>query len=284
MSWGSRRACSSMRRTCRRWRENGAVRPLDHRPAGRHHHGAVDHAHGPAAPGPRDRGQRLVLSRPVGDLAVASVEPAGGRREGLGSGEAARSGLHLRQAVLVVQHVLERRHRSHAAAHVPGGWPQAAGHPHASGRTSRRTAGRTGSVPAVPLLGPGRRHRIEPLDRAQRTARAGAAATDAHARLPAAPGLRPAAFRVRTTRASRRRSRPWMRCASRSSRRPERSARTWWCCPSTASPRCRVRCTSIVPCARPAGSRCGSNGGANNSMPGPPTLSPWPTTNSRTST
>jgi hypothetical protein len=42
-----------------------------------------------------------------------------------------------------------------------------AGHPHAPGRPSRRTAGQPGRVSAVPLLGPGRRHRIEPVDRAQ---------------------------------------------------------------------------------------------------------------------
>ena len=34
--------------------------------------------------------------------------------------KAARSGLHLRQVVLVVQHVLECRHRSHTATDVPG--------------------------------------------------------------------------------------------------------------------------------------------------------------------
>ena len=56
----------------------------------------------------RHRRQRLVLPRPDGGLAVAAVEPAGRRREDLGGGQAARSGLHLRQAVLVVQHVRER--------------------------------------------------------------------------------------------------------------------------------------------------------------------------------
>ena len=48
-------------------------------------------------------------------------------------------------------------------------------------------------VPAVPLLGPGRRHRVEPLDRRERAACARAAAPDADARVPAASRLRPAA-------------------------------------------------------------------------------------------
>ena len=41
-------------------------------------------------------------------MAVAAVEPPGRRREDLGGRQAARSGLHLRQDVLVVQHVRQR--------------------------------------------------------------------------------------------------------------------------------------------------------------------------------
>ncbi len=58
--------------------------------------------------------------------------------------EAARSRrpvVHLRQAVLVVQHVFDRGLRGHAAADVSGRRPQASRYPHSPGRAARRTAG-----------------------------------------------------------------------------------------------------------------------------------------------
>ena len=63
------------------------------------------------------------------------------------------------------------RHRGDAAADVPGRRPQAAGHLHQPARAARRAAAAARAVPAVPLLGAGRGHRLQPLDRALRAGR-----------------------------------------------------------------------------------------------------------------
>ena len=114
--------------------------------------------------------------------------------------------------------------------------------------------GALGRVPAVQLLGPGADIVSSRVDRRQRAARARAAPADAHARVPAAPRLRPAAPRAAASghrRASRRTS---MRlCGALIAKARSASERTWWCCPSTASPRCRGRFTSTARCAKPAG-------------------------------
>ena len=126
------------------------------RHAGRHEHGAVDVPHRSAAARARHRRQRLVLSRPVRGLALAAVESAGRRREDLGCGATARSGVHLRQAVLVVQHVRQRRLLGHAAADVSGRRAQAARHLHPAGRgfaTSCRAS--SGEFPLFRFWGPG---------------------------------------------------------------------------------------------------------------------------------
>ena len=88
-------------------------------------------------------------------------------------------------------------YHGHAAPDVPGRRPQAPGHLHAAGRAARRAAARARDIPAVPLLGPG-----APTSSPTRWIAARAlrvlerAAADAHARLPAAPRLRPAAPRA----------------------------------------------------------------------------------------
>ena len=69
--------------------------------------GAIHFRHRHAAARARHRRQRLVFPRPVRDLAVAPVQPPGRRREVLGRGTPPRPVLHLRQAVLVVQHVFD---------------------------------------------------------------------------------------------------------------------------------------------------------------------------------
>ena len=59
------------------------------------------------------------------------------RREGLGGGQAARPGVHLRPDVLVVQHVLLGRLERHAAADVPGRRPQDPGPLRLAARAAR---------------------------------------------------------------------------------------------------------------------------------------------------
>ena len=184
--------------------------------AGGHLHRAVDAGHGPAALRPRLRRQRLVFSRSRRGDAVAAVEPSGERREDLGCRQAARSGLHLRQDVLVVQHVRQRRLERHAAADVSGRRPQDPRPLHLSGRAARRARQEARRLPAVQVLGPGRRHRIQRLDRARDRACARDPQADAHALLPAASRLQPAAPRPRSgaSRASPRTWRRSTRCAA----------------------------------------------------------------------
>ena len=111
----------------RRLAAQGAHASARHRNAGGDLHRAVDPGHGADAGRPRRRGQRLVLPRAGRGLAVAPVEPADRRREDLGSRQTTRSRLHLRQDVLVVQHVRLGRLERDAAADVPGGRPQDTG-------------------------------------------------------------------------------------------------------------------------------------------------------------
>ncbi len=68
--------------------------------------------------------------------------------------QAPRSRVHLRQAVLVVQHVLQRRHRGDAAADVPGRRPQAAGHLYDPGRLRDELQQRLGQFPLFSFWGP----------------------------------------------------------------------------------------------------------------------------------
>ena len=88
----------------------GAQRPLATVAAGGDVHGAVD-VHRPALL-PREHGfvgNGWYFRDTRRGLALAAVEPARRRREDLGRGEAARPGVHLREALLVVQHVRDAR-------------------------------------------------------------------------------------------------------------------------------------------------------------------------------
>ena len=157
----------------------GGMRPLTTVTPGGHDDRSVHVRDRDAAARSRHRRQRLVFPRPLRGFVLAPVEPPGAGREVVGRRQAARSRLHLRQAVLVVQHVFHRRHRGDAAADVSRRRPQAAGHPHLAGRAARRAAAAARPVPAVPLLGPGRGHRLQPLDRALRAGCIRAAAAHA---------------------------------------------------------------------------------------------------------
>ena len=183
--------------------------------------------------------QRLVLPRPRRGVRC------GGSRTTWSTGEkiwdAAKQrdpSLHLRQAVLVVQHVRQRRLLGDAAAAVPGRRAQAAGRLHRAVRAARRAAReRFGTFPLFQFWGP--RADIvcsEWIARAQ-PARVGHPAADADPGVPAPPRLRPAALRARITRRPSRPRAPWTRSARRCWRRPSGTARRWWCCRSTASPR-----------------------------------------------
>ena len=130
-------------------------------------------------------------------LALAAVEPPGRRGKGLGGGPASRSRLHVRQALLVVQHVQRGDLVRDAAPHVPRRRPQDPRHLHPAGRAPRRAERPPRPVPALPVLGAGHRPRVEPLDRRLRAPRLRHQETDAHARLPPAPRLQPPAARTR---------------------------------------------------------------------------------------
>ena len=158
--------------------------------------GAVDLRHRAAAERPRRRGQRLVLSRPRRDPVLATEQSPRCRREDLGRRPQARSRVHVREALLVVQHVLERRLHGHAAPDVPGRRPQAARHLHATRRTPRRAQRAARAVSTVQFLGAHRRHRVESMDRRVHGRRRREVRADVDSRLPPAPGLRPSALRA----------------------------------------------------------------------------------------
>ena len=110
------RACAEPESACSARRDA----PADDGHARSHHHGAVDLRHRSAAARARHRWQRLVFPRSRGNLALAPIQSPGRRREALGCREASRPIVHLRQAVLVVQHVRVGRLFGDAAPHVYG--------------------------------------------------------------------------------------------------------------------------------------------------------------------
>ena len=102
-----------------------------------------------------------------GGLALAPVEPPGGGREGVGEPRAsARPGFRVRQDVLVVQHVFLGGYLGHAAADLSRRRAQAARPLLEPAGASGRAGAASRPVPAVQLLGPGRRHPLHRLDRA----------------------------------------------------------------------------------------------------------------------
>ena len=161
-------------------------------------HGAGDVSDGNVAGRARHRRQRLVLPT------TSARSSSGASRTSSSSEpkiwEIAREldpELHLRQSLLVVQHVLVGRLRGHAAADVPGRWPQAARHLHPTCVTARRrcrsswvssrsssSGDPTPTISATQWI----------ADAAMWVDRALPA--DAQSRLPAPPGLQPAAHRA----------------------------------------------------------------------------------------
>ena len=76
----------------------------------------------------------------------------------------ARPHVHVRQRVLVVQHVFDRGLHRHAAADVSGRRPKAARRLHRARRSARRASGEARDVPALQLLGTESVDRVEPVD------------------------------------------------------------------------------------------------------------------------
>ena len=114
---------------------------------------------------------------------------AGRRRADLGGREAARSRLHLRQAVLVVQHGGDARFRRDAAADLQGRRPQAARLLRAAVGAARGTDAGARPLSAV-LISGGLRPRLHPrAGSPTQPARTAHACADAHAHLSAAPRL-----------------------------------------------------------------------------------------------
>ena len=104
--------------------------------------------------------------------------------------------VHLRQAVLVVQHVRVGRLLGDAAPDVSGRRPQAARCLHASAGACATSCNATlGQFPLFHFWGPGGRHRVHRWIAPLRAARVRASAPDADARLSAASRLQPAATR-----------------------------------------------------------------------------------------
>ena len=116
--------------------------PADDGHARRDDHGAIHPRHWSATARARHRRERMVLPRSRRDLVLAPVQSPGQRREALGCGETARPVVHLRQALLVVQHVRVDRFLGHATPDVYGRRSQAARRVHAPCGASRRTAAR----------------------------------------------------------------------------------------------------------------------------------------------
>src|SRR5438874_9434605 len=99
------------------------------------------------------------------DQILEAVEQARIRREDLGRGQEDRSEFHLREHLLVVQHVLDGGLFGHASADVSGGWTEDPGLLYASTGASREAAEGARDVSAVPVLGPGHNDRLHALDR-----------------------------------------------------------------------------------------------------------------------
>ena len=164
----ARARSASTRRTCRalaaRGRRCGRCATIT---AGGHLLGAVDLHHR------RCCRASTAASPTAGTSATSPRCGSGGSRTSWSAGEkiweaarAARSRLHLRQAVLVVQHVQRGGLVGDAAAACTP--PTAASSPTSTrSRPSCATScsAQLGHVPAVQLLGAARRHRVEPLDR-----------------------------------------------------------------------------------------------------------------------
>ena len=96
----------------------------------RHLHGAVELPYRQIARRPRHRRERLVSPRVGRGAVLETIEPPGSRPQNLGRFAGARSGFHLRETVLVVQHVFERRLFDHAPPDVPRRRPQGFRHLH----------------------------------------------------------------------------------------------------------------------------------------------------------
>src|SRR5581483_9306163 len=125
---------------------------------------------------------------------LAAVQPAGARTQALGLRARARSRIHLRQSVLVVQYVLRGRLLGHTAAHVSRRRSQNPRSLPPPLRNASRTSKPPGDVSAVPVLGTGRFHPRLAMDRRCGETRRAEIVSHSDARLSAAPRLRPAAF------------------------------------------------------------------------------------------
>ena len=188
------------RRTSPRLAREGAAAAARDDPAGGHLLGAVDAS--PPGSLPREHGivaNGWYFRDLARGLALAAVEPARRGREGLGRG--ARGATRASPCAKLFwwyNMYSTRRLVGHAAPDVPGRRPQAPGHLHRARRAPRRAqrAARASSRSSTS----GARRPTSRRAGGSPTARAHVlrhAAADAHARLPAAPRLRPAAPRAR---------------------------------------------------------------------------------------
>src|SRR6059058_3676551 len=131
----------------------------------------------------------MVLSRPVGNSVLAAIELARPRGKDLGISCAARPGLYVRQALLVVQHVQHRQLYRHPTTSLPCRWTQDSRSLYTASRASSRIIGSIRCLSPLSLLGSYRGYRLEPLDLGLRALSRRNPAAHAHACLPSAPRL-----------------------------------------------------------------------------------------------
>ncbi|CAA9260321.1 MAG: FIG00907047: phosphodiesterase/nucleotide pyrophosphatase, partial [uncultured Corynebacteriales bacterium] len=161
----------------------------------RHLHRAGVHAHRADRHRPRHRRQRVVLPGPRRGVPLAAAQRAGAGGEGLGRRPPVGPGLLGGQPLLVVRDGRGHRDAGDAAADLPRRRAQVAGRVHPAAGAARPAGPRARRLPAVHVLGADRRHHLLPVDRPGRPPGARHRPAEPHARLPAAPGLRPPAVR-----------------------------------------------------------------------------------------
>ena len=140
----------------------------------------------------------MVLPRAGRGLPLAPAQQARRRREGVGDDPPRATRLHRRQRLLVVRHGHDDRLHGHAAADLLRRRQEGARLLHPPARAPRRARRRARRVPAVHLLGPDRRDRLQRVD--HRRHPPADAAQRPHPLLRPAPRLRPPALRPRLRR------------------------------------------------------------------------------------
>ena len=203
MWWASRPACSSICRVSRRsarqdsrpvWGQRFPPLRVPSSPLS-------SQASRPRATGCR---QRLVLQGPRRGLLLAPAQRAGAEGEAVGDGPPLLPGLSGGQPLLVVRDGGDYGRDTYPKARLPRGRAQVPGLLHLPPGVARDANRRPRPLPALPVLGTWREHKIFGLDLRRRPARHLGRRPRSHAGLFPAPGLRPATLRPRLPRGNSR--------------------------------------------------------------------------------